>query len=145
MSPLPAHTTISERRCSLRYRKADQVEAARKLARESRSSLNSTDPKWFEHTEDILRCDMEDIDRQESKLRKDLRSGRISSARWQDWQNEIIDNRSKTRDAINATITSAVELRRKTNDSEAKRRAEDAFIELLLNRFDKAEKRDTKV
>lgn len=102
MSNLRPNITISERRGSLRLREADQVDAARRLARDSRASLNpATDPKWYEHTEDMFRCDIADLGREEVELEEKLRGGRITSASWHEWQDDLVKTRNRTRMALN--------------------------------------------
>lgn len=86
--------------------------------------LNSaTNPKWYECIEKIIRCDIADPEREVVELGDRLKSGRISSSSWKDWQRMLIEDKRTTRKVLNATIAAGVELgREKRVDSNAKRR-----------------------
>lgn len=125
----------------------EQVEEARRLARESRSSLkDENDPKYYDYTEGILRCDILGIERQERQIRRDLKRGRISSASWENWQGDLLAQKRRGRELLSTTIEDGQQLRRKKKeiDSDRKRHLEDASIELLLARFDKAATRPSR-
>lgn len=135
--------TIPARKGSLRYRDTDQVEAARRLATKSRDSLNpNTDPEWYTHHRELVTCEIDDLDREEAVLEERLRSGRITSAKWQEFQDDIVSARIAARKTMIEIAEAELNLSRKrTIPPDNGRRAQDEFVEHLLNKTDRAERR----
>lgn len=134
---------IPERVASLSFRSAAQTHEFRSLARSSLSSLKDhNDPGFWGLTGTVARCDIEDIDRMRHELARNEEAGLISKRIWiekdlalQDCWTEALKNLEYTKSMRNEVCESAVR-----DLKEDRHTADSAFVELLLEKFDKGPK-----
>ncbi len=114
-------------------RSAEKVDWQRAVAQEKRAALSSVaDPKWYDYTEVIQQCDLEDLERERRQLKADFEMQGISASmgpllsqidQWMNAAHEFM---------LSVRVDRLVLLGKLEVESEHRKRAELAFTLALL-------------